>query len=192
MRFRTTFGLWALAAMSATTPRTQSTVDVMTFIAAFEAGNATKYIGAVVRGSGQNFHGMSAARPTPGKPQEFAQTVTIGAMTADHKVAKIVTKDEFLAADRDERTVAIWLTGPGVPRGATANLPQPVEFIGSYHGVGKWMPRSQPHSKYERSNPGGVCLGEPPVTMAKVPGSQEPKLVTAFYCVPVLENATVK
>src|SRR5690242_5006458 len=97
----------------------QATVDVSTFIAAFQSGAAKKYVGTIVRGMGQNFHGLSAAPLKPGQPRQYAQTVTLGAMSADHKIVKIATKDEFLAAERDERTIALWLTGPGVPAGAT-------------------------------------------------------------------------
>ena len=168
----------------------QSTVDVMAFITAFESGTAKKYVGTIVRGSGQNFHGMSAAPLKAGQPQQFAQTVTLGAMTPARKIAPIATKDEFLAAERDERTLALWLTGPEVPRGAMTDLPQPINFIGLYSGNGKWMPRTQPHETFERSNPGDVCRGEPPPAMGQI-GNQQ-VMVRAFYCVPVLENAQVK
>lgn len=175
---------------AASTASMQATVDVSTFIAAFQSGNATKYVGNVVRGTGLNFHGLSVAPIKPGEPRLYAQTVTLGAMTPDHTIAKIATKDEFLAAEREERTIAVWLTGSGVPRGATVDLPQPISFIGQYNGHGKWMPRTQPHDQFERSNPGGVCAGDPPIAMGMV--GREGAVVRAFYCVPVLENAQVK
>jgi len=168
----------------------QATVDVMTFMTAFQSGAAKKYVGSIVRGSGQNFHGLSVTPVKPGAPRQYAQTVTLGAMAPDHKIAPITTQDQFLASERNERTVAIWLTGPEVPRGATDNLPQPIDFVGLYNGNGKWMPRRQPHDQFERSNPGNVCVGEPPVAMGVV--GRAGALVRAFYCVPVLENAQVK
>ena len=185
-----TVGVFELPGRATSATPIQATVDVVTFITAFQSGNARKYVGTVVRGSGQNFHGMSAAPLRPGQPQQFAQTVTLGARTPDRKIQPLATKDEFLAAERDERTLALWLTGPDVPRGATADLPQPINFLGLYNGNGKWMPRTQPHEKFERSNPGAVCLGEPPLAMAQA-GTQQ-VMVRAFYCVPVLENAQVR
>jgi hypothetical protein len=181
------FGISGQAMPAATM---QATVDVTTFITAFESGAAKKYVGSIVRGSGQNFHGLSAAPLQPGQPRQYAQTVTLGAMTSAHKIVPITTKDQFLAAERDEHTIAIWLTGPAVPRGATTDLPQPISFIGMYAGHGKWMARTQPHEQFERSNPGDVCVGEPPLAMGQV-GNQQ-MIVRSFYCVPVLENAQVK
>ena len=185
-----TIAVFDLPGRTASASPIQATVDVMTFITAFQSGNARKYVGTIVRGTGQNFHGLSAAPLKPGQPRQYAQTVTLGAMTPDHKIKQLATKDEFLAAERDERTLALWLTGPDVPRGATTDLPQPINFIGLYSGHGKWMPRTQPHDKFERSNPGEVCLGEPPLAMGQA-GAQQ-VMVRAFYCVPVLENAQVK
>src|SRR6185295_9546137 len=98
-----TLGVLGLPGRATSAAPMQASVDVMTFITAFQAGAAKKYVGTIVRGSGQNFHGLSVAPLRAGQPRQFAQTVTLGAMMPDKKIAPIATQDAFLAAERDER-----------------------------------------------------------------------------------------
>lgn len=171
-----------------------NTVDPMTFMAAFQAGDAKNYVGAIVQGAGQNFHGMGAVRRAPGEPLAYTYSITIGRLGADgKKIEPIATLAEFEAAEKDSKTVVLFLAGPNLRAGASSGLPQKLEFSGTYAGNGRWLARTQANDKTEALNPGNLCPDKPPVTFSmsgRTGSTSRPN--TAYYCVPLLTDATVK
>ncbi len=157
----------------------QSAVDAVTFAQAFRAGAADQFKNRQVKGTGVNFHGAINERIANGTTRT-SLVITVGsAREGSAAPALIRTWDEFVAAERARTTLVVALSGSSLPAPAAGSAPQTYEFSGIFDGQVRTIMRV-PQAADVATPESEPCKGEQPQGNA----------TAAFYCAPLLVNAT--
>jgi hypothetical protein len=154
-------------------------VDAVTFATAFKGGSADQYKNRQVSGSGLSVHGPISERIADGSTRT-SLVVTLGAAAPDGRMNLIRTWDDFVAAERERRTLVVALSGPALPAPAEQG-PAALTFSGVYDGQVRTIMRV-PQSADSTVADAGPCPGEQP--------RQTGEARLTFYCAPLLTGAT--
>ena len=154
-------------------------VDAVTFATAFKAGRADQYKNRQVSGSGASFHGPITERIADGTTR-VSLVITLGAATPDGRLNLIRTWDDFVAAERERTTLAVALTGQGLPAPSEPGAAM-FDFTGVYDGQVRTIMRV-PQAANSTVADAGPCPGEQP--------RQAGEARTTFYCAALLTGAT--
>jgi hypothetical protein len=165
---------YALAGLLALATPTLPDVDAVTFVKAFQSGQADQFKNRQVSGSGVSFHGAISERVADGR-ERTSLVVTLGATSSTGEMALLNAWDDFVAAERARTTVVVALSGPDLP-----SRPTPLRFSGVYDGQVRTIMRV-PQAGGGSAADSGPCPGEQP---------RDPAPGAAFYCAPLLTGAT--
>lgn len=152
-------------------------VDAVAFARAFRAGDADRYKGAQVSGTGTSFHGTITERIADGTTRR-SLVVTVGAAPADGPLVLLKTWDDFVAAERARTTLAVALSGPDLP--PVPSQPTAIRFSGVYDGQVRSIMRV-PQAGEPAAGDNGPCPGEQ---------APSPDVKVSFYCAALLTGAT--
>ena len=130
-------------------------------------------------GSGASFHGPITERIADGSTR-VSLVITLGSVVPDGRMTLIRTWDDFVAAERERTTLAVALTGSGLPAPSGPG-PAMFDFSGVYDGQVRTIMRV-PESADSPVADAGPCPGEQP--------RQGAEARRAFYCAPLLSGAT--
>ena len=164
-------GVFALMAPSA-----PPDVDAVTFVTAFQTGNADQYKNKQISGTGVSFHGAIQERIADGSTRT-SLVMTLGSLAPGGKLALLKTWDEFVAAERARTTLVVALSGAGLPT-PSATGPTTFDFTGVYDGQVRTILRAPPSGAATASD--RPCPGEQPA---------QGEAAAAFHCAPLLTAA---